>query len=258
LGAGCSADDPLNPTFPLKLLDARKALDRMAEAPAPLERPVVVVGGIYDPGLVASGIARHIRRAAGSGAPVMTISFFGVGSFEKCRGRLVEAVQERFPCDDPDVTVAVDVVAFSMGGLVARDAARPGGERRLNIRRLFTIATPHRGARIAGIPWLDRRVVDMRPGSAFLAELDAALADAGYELHAYARLGDTVVGTENTAPPGMVPIWVANDPFSFAHIGSGSDDRILADIITRLRGELPFATEPPAEPPNGRNRRPEP
>ena len=87
----------------------------------------------------------------------------------------------------------------------------------------------------------------MRPGSEFLAELDADLAGARYVLYSYARLGDMIVWVENAAPPGLHPWWVANAPFSFAHLSAADDPRFLADIARHLRGEAPFSTEPPAD-----------
>jgi pimeloyl-ACP methyl ester carboxylesterase len=154
------------------------------------------------------------------------------------------------------MTVEVDVIGFSMGGLVARHAARPNSlGKRLNIRRLFTISSPHRGARLASLPTVDQRMIDMRPGSAFLADLNSHLSEADYELLAYTRLGDMIVGPENAAPPGMSPWWVANASFSLAHISAGADPRILADIARRLRNEPPFTTTPasplPGEEPTG-------
>jgi hypothetical protein len=133
-----------------------------------------------------------------------------------------------------------------MGGIVSRHAARPREDgRRLRVRRLFTIASPHRGARMATLPTLDRRQIDMRPGSPFLAELDGALEQADYELVTYARLGDAVVGAANSAPHGRDPWWVDCPPLGFAHLGAGHDHRILADIARRLRGEEPLVREPP-------------
>ena len=60
----------------------------------------------------------------------------------------------------------------------------------------------------------------------------------------YSRLDDFIVGVENTSPPGKSPWWVANPPFSLAHVASCKDPRIIADIARRVRGEAPFATLP--------------
>jgi hypothetical protein len=245
---GCSADRPLNPSFPLRLEDARQAMRQMRADPRSLQRPVVVLGGIHDPGFAAPAVAGKLRRATEADAPIIHVSFFGAGTFDACRDRVVEAVENEWPSPADDETIEVDVVGVSMGGLVARHAARPrnDGGKRLAVQRLFTIATPHRGASLAGLPTLDDRVKDMRAGSAFLSALDAAPAGGDLELYCYARLGDAIVGEENTAPPGRRAWWVANIPLAPSHLTAAHDPRILADIARRLRGEGPFTIDPPA------------
>src|SRR5205814_7120526 len=59
-------------------------------------------------------------------------------------------------------------------------------------------------------------------------------------------LGDTVVGPQYAAPTGRTPWWVPDRPGEFAHVGTMTDPRILADALRRLRGEKPWTTDPPA------------
>jgi hypothetical protein len=148
--------------------------------------------------------------------------------------------------------VEVDVIAFSMGGIIARYAASDGYAtahgRRLRIVRLFTVASPHTGATLADLPTLDARVRDMREGSPFLLRLNSeesttAPAQQRYELYTYVRLEDGVVGEQHAAPPGVTPWWVPSG-FTLSHILGGHDKRILADILRRLRNEEPFSTLP--------------
>ena len=129
----------------------------------------------------------------------------------------------------------------------APPAPAPPARKRLRVARLFTISSPHRGAKLAPVVFFDPLAIDMHGGSAFLAKLDAALPDAGYELVPYVRLSDEIVGENNAAPPGMKAWWVQNQPFQFSHLNCGRDERILADIARRLRGEQPYTTSPPAE-----------
>jgi hypothetical protein len=250
VAAGCSADRPMNPSFAVPMAEAKAMLRQMQDDPKPLERPLVIAGGIHDPGFVARRVARTVHRTMSPDDLVTTVSFTGrgKGTFDDCRDFLLESVEEAFGTTNGPVTVEVDVIAFSMGGLVVRHAARDrdDGGKQLNVRRLFTISTPHRGARMAGLPTLDHRAVDMRQGSEFLAGLDEALTRASYELYTYARLGDVIVGERNASPPGQHPWWVANPPFGLAHIGAPHDPRIMADILRRLRGEQPLATSPAA------------
>ncbi|MEC9374278.1 MAG: hypothetical protein VYC34_10560 [Planctomycetota bacterium] len=243
--AGCAK--PQNPSFPLTVSEAKRDLRAMRESPKTLSRPVVVMAGYGDPGVASSHIASRLRRMLdGEDGRVLTVNFgMGLKTFDDCRAHAIEAVEARFPSDDPEWTVEVDVISHSMGGLIARHAAvARAGEKTLRIRRLLSISSPHQGAMMAGVPTTSEILIDMRPGSAFLEELNAAPME--YTLIPYARLGDTWVGLENTGLPGEQVWWVPNRPFSAAHLGAYSDPRFLADIARRLRGEQPYTSLPRA------------
>lgn len=247
---GCASDTPLNPSFPLTRAEARAAIEQIHATPKALARPVVVLGGFHDPGLVASHIADVIRDSVPDRRCIIDISFFETGTFETCALKLLRTVESRFPAADAGETIEVDIVAYSMGGLVARYAASEAFSARhgrcLRIARLFTISSPHRGAELASLPTLDHRVRDMRQGSAFLALIDHDRAEThAYPLFAYVRLDDAVVGEERAAPPGLAAWWVPSG-FTFSHLLAGYDKRILADVLRRLRYEEPFSIEPPA------------
>lgn len=247
---GCVATP--NPSFPVTRAEAEAALREMSDDPQPLERPVIVAAGLFDAGMDVQKIAATLRGvvARGDRDKIASASFVSLttGTFDGCRDHLIDKVERAWGVTGGDETIEVDVIGFSMGGLVARYAAMPrtDGGRRLAIRRLFTISTPHRGARMAGVPTFDRRTIDMRAGSAFLASLDDALPDAAYTMYSYTRLGDWIVGAENAAPAGQTAWWVPTPPLALAHVGAATDPRIMADIARRLRGEPPLATDPPA------------
>jgi pimeloyl-ACP methyl ester carboxylesterase len=153
---------------------------------------------------------------------------------------------QRFPSDDPAWTTEVDVIGFSMGGLVARSCANSAtGDRHLRIVRLFTVSTPHLGAVSAGGALFSSQGHDMKKGSKFLTYLNNEV-EIDYELIPYGRLCDTVVGVKNTAPPGYTPWWVSTPAFQDSHVQAIGDPRILADITLRLRGETPATISPPA------------
>lgn len=240
-----------NPDFAITDVQARREAFRMRRQPTGLRRPVVVLDGYHQPAPLSAGLIAS-RLAGLTGADrrhVLAISYPLAFRLNGLAEHVVRRVLARWPSDTPDRTVEVDVVAFSMGGLIAREAAMDGpGRPRLNIVRLFTIATPHRGARVT--TWLapDAAARAMRPGSPYLARLDAALGDAKYELICYARLNDLVVGACQAAPPGMVPLWLPG-PLVRSHVGARHDLRILVDIARRLRGEAPLA-RPGAPPPH--------
>jgi pimeloyl-ACP methyl ester carboxylesterase len=249
LAVGC-AEQPTNASFPVTTRDARAALGAMRDEPKPLARPLVILGGMNDPGFAAGILRGEFRRVTGDDR-VIGVSFLFCGDFDACRRHVIAAVDRAFPSDDPACTTEVDVVGVSMGGLVARHAAVPAadegpGARRLRIARLFTISSPHRGASLAVLPALSRLHADMRPDSPFLQELATSEAAAGgYEICPYVRLGDGIVGATNAAPHGQVPWWVPGAVFQDAHVMAAVDARIIADVARRLRGEDPLTKYPP-------------
>lgn len=259
VGIGCSSK--VNPSFAVSSGEAREIIRQIEADPRPLDRPVVVMTGWADPIFVSCYWGGQLRKAAGDDAAVLSLSFVFKGSFERCRAHVIDSVQDAWPSDDPGWTTEVDVVAFSMGGLVARYGAAPrrldpppdgsadsaaSSRRRLRIANLYTISTPHRGASMAWVPTFDRRVIDMRAGSDFLAYLDADLPQADYSLTAYTRLYDPIVGESRTAPPGINPRWVDPPLLHPSHTGAYRDPRIRADILRRLRGEPALTTTPAA------------
>ena len=253
---GCAAR-PVNPSFGTSSADAKKVIRAIQDAPVPLDRPVVACAGWADPGFVSAYWPKQIRRSfTDADHETVGVKFTGRYDFDGCRDRLITAVDAAFPTNDPDWTVEVDVVAFSMGGLVARYAAappvptsidpeRPSSRRRLKIRRLFTISTPHRGATMARVLTPERRIISMRAGSPFLTRLDQVWPARRYDFVAYTRLHDPIVGTANTAPPGVTPYWVAAPPLARSHQEAYRDPRIVADILRRLRGNVPLTAEIP-------------
>ncbi len=236
-----------NPSFPVTHREARVDLARMEGDPHPLERPLVVVSGIGDPSISGNAILRAMGPAFAQSRPnlIVEVSFFHEHTFAGARQQLLREVAAALAVSIDDLPPC-DVVAFSMGGLVVRDAAIPDDAgRRLPVHRLFTICTPHEGARLAGIPIGTPQSDDMRITSSFIARLAAARRD--YELVCYARLDDITVGEEFCAPMGCDLWWVPTPDGEWAHLQAFSDERILADIARRLRGEGSLA-RPPAQP----------
>lgn len=246
---GCQTP-PTNPSFDVSVDDARAAIKQMYGDRKRLPRPVVVIGGFADPGFATDQWRLYIQDTTVD-TPVITVPMAFTGDFNDCRRRIMEHVERELFSTDPRWSAEVDVVAYSMGGLAARYAATAMDEpnapqRRLKIVRLFTISSPHRGARLAELPGVGALRRDMTADSDFLKALDYRFAGEPYELYPYVRLDDAIVGPERAAPPGMTPWWIAPQPGSLAHIQAHRDPRIVADILRRLRGEEPYTTSPPA------------
>ncbi len=245
--SACTAR-PVNPSFPDTFSQASEAVAQMRAEPRSLSRPLVIIGGFGDPN-VSPPLFKHWFAGISRDARIITVSVMFCQSFDETRRKVIAAVDAACPTDDPTFTAEVDVVGACLGGLVARHAAtasdRPDHARRLKIARLFTISTPHTGARLAQMIAITDYHRDMRPGSRFMKQLAAADADATYELYPYVRLSDEIVGARHTAPPHTHPFWLPNPPLTIAHLGAMMDVRILADIGRRLRDEQPFSQFPP-------------
>lgn len=249
LAAACTTAP--NPSFPITTQQGYRALEQMAAAPKPAPRPVVFVGGFADPGFVIAGLRKRLAPLLAD-TPTLDCAPGGASSFAAARKELVDAVQRAWPSADPSATVEVDAVCLSMGGLVAIHAADAqanspdAGMRRLRVVRIFTLASPLRGAKLANSFAFTAVVKDMRPGSPFLARIDAVCASRLFELEPYTRTDDGIVGAANTAPPGTLPWWVPGEFGQSDHLTVQEDPRLLADIARRLRGEQPFTTAPRA------------
>ncbi|MEM1211649.1 MAG: hypothetical protein AAGI68_05055 [Planctomycetota bacterium] len=254
---GCAG--PTNPSFTVDRQDAREAIRDMRARPVEPVRPIVVVGPFLDPA-IAEWQMRHQVRQAFEPDRVVGVSFPFWSNFDLCREQVIEAVEAEFPSDDPDWTTEVDVIAFSMGGLVARYAATPptpptqttaaqadhSPRKQLKIARLYTVCSPHQGSALARLPSLLPLVRSMAPDSPFLTELNSQFEDAPYTLTAYTRLTDPIVDPTRAAPEGHPVRWVQPPPFTLAHNYALDDPRLIADILRRLRNETPLSTDPPA------------
>jgi pimeloyl-ACP methyl ester carboxylesterase len=253
---GCVATAPVNPSFPVTMDQGRAVLKSASDDPKPLDRPLVIIGGFFDPGIAAGALARDFRRYTRDDR-IVSVSLDFSFDEEDYRRRIIQAVDKAFPSSDPILTTEVDVIGYSMGGLAARYAAiTPPPGRRLRINRLFTISSPHNGAVAAHYVPID--LVDlqeqMTPGSPFLNAINnTADPNALYPIYAYVCLGDHEVGEGNAAPRTQIPWWLSRPAFISAHVWAYQDPRIRADIVRRLRDETPLSTDPPAPLPTQKN-----
>lgn len=250
LALGCVTPSA-NPRFPEPASEAARALSEYSRAPQASARPILVLGGYMDPGMASGSLARALRSAIGPQAEIVAVSFGDCTSMAQCRDRVLAATR---PLRDARPECAFDVVANSMGGLVARYCALgddeiaacglppPAQPGLLRIHHLYTICTPHLGAKMAEGPLGSPLTKDMRPRSKFLLCLDSALPNAPYSLTCFARAGDSIVGADRSAPPGMEPILFDTPPFELSHVDAHRDPRILLVIARSLRsdGSLPL------------------
>jgi pimeloyl-ACP methyl ester carboxylesterase len=246
--AGCATSTPVNPSFPISPEHAREILTVDSTYPRPLKRPLVIIGGFLDPG-IAQLVLTHDFKQYTHDNRIIGVSLGLSFDPDVYRKLIIEAVDKAFPATDPIHTTEVDVIGYSMGGLAARySAITPAPGRRLKIARLFTVASPHRGARtVEQIPFnLVPLQKQMRPGSAFLNSINNSADPGGvFPVYSYVVLGDRVVGASYASPPGQNPWWVSAPVFPSSHDDALFDPRIRADILSRLRGDDPLSHDPP-------------
>ena len=240
-----------NPHYPATRDEVLADIERMEADPIALERPVVLLSGYRS---LHSYVGRLHNRltpvTSGERDDFLPLSYPFKGDIERIASIVVQRVDDRWPSDDPLETVEVDVVAISMGGLVARTAAAPHGfvanerTKRLKIRNLYTLGSPHRGAILANLIAPDRAARAMKPGSEYLSRLDELLPDIDYTITPYAVLNDTWVGARQASPVGQDPIWTPGTTM-FSHFSLAADKRILADLARRMRNEEPLGQPSP-------------
>jgi pimeloyl-ACP methyl ester carboxylesterase len=249
--SGCITNSPVNPSFSVAPDQARKMIDDDTANPKALKRPLLIVGGFFDPGIASAFLAHDFRNYTHDDR-IIRVALGWSWDTEEYRQRIIDAVDKAFPSTDPVFTTEVDVIGYSMGGLASRYAAMkpPSGPplRRLRIARLFTISSPHLGALSAmQLPHNGNKLQDqMWAGSQFLNSINNhADADNLYPVYSYVCLGDKVVGAMNAAPPGQTPWWVSPPIWLSSHDWAFMDPRIRADILCRLRDEPPLTHDPP-------------
>jgi triacylglycerol lipase len=136
--------------------------------PAP---PLVLVHGLFD----TPGLFRSLQRSLADRRKPLLIPHLphalGATPLDTLAQRLGEHIERAFGPDQP-----VDVLGFSMGGLIARTWIQlHGGADRT--RRFLSVASPQRGSLVA-LPWPRfplAGIADMKPGSELLRRLDADL-----------------------------------------------------------------------------------
>ncbi len=141
-------------------------------APAPAATiPLVLVHGLFDTPALFFSLR---QRLAGRRDPLLAPHLphgIGVTPLELLAERLGQQIERRFGPEQP-----IDLLGFSMGGLIARSwlQLRGGASR---TRRFLSIASPHAGSLVA-LPWprsLLAGLADMKPGSPLLRRLDSDL-----------------------------------------------------------------------------------
>lgn len=171
--------------------------------------PLVLVHGLWDTPRLFRRLEEQLQ---GRRQPLLVPHLpHGLGQrpLLELAGQLGRLVEQRFGLAQP-----VDVLGFSMGGVVARSWIQlAGGAGR--VRRLISVGSPQRGSLLAA-PWPGRwlaGIADMRPGSPLLHRLNGDLsALASVDCCSFWCLADQMVipSWSGVLPLGrrqQLPVW---------------------------------------------------
>ena len=229
-----------NPGVNITRAEAKRDLERMKRDRRDLQRPVVLLNGYHAwAGVICS--PRDLLRDCTSrkADDFLAISYGLHTDFDRLRETVLKKVRERFGESQP-----LDVVGYSMGGILGRVCA--SGDDGMRIERLFTLASPHRGAKLADRITIDSAGRSMRAGSDLLSKLDSeshpqsTAAKSGPSfIRCYTQTNDPVVGATRASPPGVHPVWVGGTKL-LSHFSTLHNPVLLADLARHLRGEAPL------------------
>jgi triacylglycerol esterase/lipase EstA (alpha/beta hydrolase family) len=128
--------------------------------------PVLLVHGINDTGAVFNKMARYLGKQGRIVSALDLLPNNGSELLDKLAQQVAYYVNTNFAPEQP-----LDIVSFSMGGIVSRYyIQRLGGIER--VRRFITISSPHNGTNIAYLAWL-KGALQMQPNSDFLNDLNS-------------------------------------------------------------------------------------
>ncbi len=136
----------------------------MSASPA-ARNPVLLLHGFGDTAALFNRLCVHLEQRGRETHRFSLIPRWGGAGLEELARQVDAYIEATFPKDQK-----IDLIGFSMGGIVARYyLQRLGGLNRT--ARLITIASPHRGTWTAYLLWRCG-VRQMRPGSDFLRDLE--------------------------------------------------------------------------------------
>ncbi|HRJ71674.1 MAG TPA: alpha/beta fold hydrolase [Terrimicrobiaceae bacterium] len=206
------------------LLGGNGGAERPAHARV-VRTPVVLVHGYGDSGKSFAFFASKLsERGFECFAPDLQPADAGAGIEDVAR-KLKTEIARRYGADSP-----VAIVAFSMGGIVARYYLQKlGGAARC--RAFFTVSSPHHGT-LAAYLADGRGAVQMRPGSSFLRGLNA-------DVSGYRRLEPVSYWTplDLMIFPAASSIWRAAENvmvWELCHPRMLGSSGVIVDIIRRL------------------------
>lgn len=132
------------------------------------KNPIILVHGIFDTQSIFNRMNAYLTRLGWEVHTLNLVPNDGRLGLEVLAKQVSDYVAKTFPHEQP-----IDVVGFSMGGIVSRYyVQRLNGVER--VQRLVTISSPHNGT-LTGFLYPTLAASQMRPNSSFLQDLNQDL-----------------------------------------------------------------------------------
>ncbi|MEB3292613.1 MAG: triacylglycerol lipase [Synechococcales bacterium] len=205
---------------------ASQSLPQHQPLPPLSPNPVVLVHGMWDTHRVFDPMAQQLRSLGWQVYSFDMVPSNGDAPLEVLAQQLADFINRTFAATEP-----IDLVGFSMGGIVSRYyLQRLGGLNR--VQRLITISSPHKGT-IAGF-------FSHRPGARQMQVRSAWIADLNQDCDRLAQLNFTSIWTPWDAL--ILPAWSSHLDCAKAvqipgllHAWMVKDPRVIQTVIQALQ-----------------------
>lgn len=197
--------------------------------------PVIFVHGITDTFALFDSMTQYLERSGWQTYGLDLIPANGDSHLDLLAKQLAAYIEATIPADQQ-----IDLVGFSMGGLVSRYyVQRLGGISR--VQRFITISTPHNGTLAA---YLSQRpgCIQMRPNSDFLRDLnqDVQMLDRINFTSIWTPLDGIIVPANSS----VLPVGEAIQIKVPLHAWMVTDPRSMTLVAEALRKPLEKASSP--------------
>ncbi|MEL7037656.1 MAG: triacylglycerol lipase [Cyanobacteria bacterium J06592_8] len=131
--------------------------------------PVILIHGIFDTVAIFRKMSAELTKQGWDVHSFNLVPNYGFLGLDRLAEQVTNYVEQTFPPEQP-----IDLVGFSMGGIVSRYyVQRLGGIER--VQRFVTISSPHNGTWTA-YPYVTPGALQMRPKCQFLEDLNQDVA----------------------------------------------------------------------------------
>ncbi|MGD1704492.1 esterase/lipase family protein [Dapis sp. BLCC M229] len=191
--------------------------------------PVLLIHGIFDSIRIFDKMSRYLKNLGWEVYFLNLVPNYGILGLDKLAEQVADYVDQTFPPNQP-----VDLIGFSMGGIVSRYyVQRLGGIDK--VERFITISSPHNGT-LTGYALNLAAPKQMRPKSDFLENLNQ-------DIDLLEQINFTSIWTPYDAmilpaTSSQVPVGRDIKIDVLLHAWMVSDEKVLKVIVEELKSEI--------------------